>query len=640
VSDSGGRIGPAGAKLVGFCALALENQVIVLLRGGGGRIGTRLLHHAYDAGQLVALGLFSFLGSLLAGRLIERVPRLGNTLLTRAGLLATAVFFVSLATVTDDVTNAAGRYGLPLTVAVLAASLAFAVALGVTAFLGALTNRRARAALAVAGLTTGAANAFVLRGDYPAVHLMLGWFSALLVAQGVEGAPFSLPRALSLRARHLSLVALAVLSLATVTVPPPQAVRRQLLALPSALVAPFALHLLPEPGTDNLTLVPREVRRSPWFKKRSKLSPTPPTNAVPKPELVLLLTIDATRADVLSNRAHRKKLPNLSRLAKESAWFTEARTAASSTRPAMSSLFTGRYYSQLRFGTKNGRAFLKDAGDHLPDVLTRERIATVSLPLLYRVGSESGVGRGFRDEFRNVTGAKATVNKIIELTSRLNRPTFLYAHFGEPHAPYRGAGNTPFERYLSEVADVDREIGRLLAHLEKSGLHRRTLLVISADHGEAFFEHGVGNHSRVIYEEVARIPLLVRGPGVVPRVIDEPVSLVDLAPTVLDAFGLPAPAVYMGQSLLPLAAGGSNKLGRPIAIQATHGLAGLYVGNLKVIFDFHARTIEVYDIVSDPGETVNLADEPNDAVESAIQTAKLFMKVHGRARRSFDAGGD
>jgi arylsulfatase A-like enzyme len=123
-------------------------------------------------------------------------------------------------------------------------------------------------------------------------------------------------------------------------------------------------------------------------------------------------------------------------------------------------------------------------------------------------------------------------------------------------------------------------------------------------------------------------------------VIDEPVSLVDLAPTVLDAFGLPAPAVYMGQSLLPLAAGGSNKLGRPIAIQATHGLAGLYVGNLKVIFDFHARTIEVYDIVSDPGETVNLADEPNDAVESAIQTAKLFMKVHGRARRSFDAGGD
>jgi hypothetical protein len=632
-------IEPGVAKLVGFTTLALVNQALAFTIVDRADLSARLVHRAFDAGQLLALGVASYGASRLAALVLRRAGRSPSSLPARALLLALAVMVVAALVLPEDLTNAAGRYGVPVAAMVALGSLLGAATLGGTVFLRALPYPAVRAVAAATGVLLAVTNGLVLEGDYPAIHLLLGWLAALLVAHAVEGLPFrfSLPA----RARAAGLAVLVALSLAALVVPPPQAVRRRLLALPSALAAPFVALLSPEADGKDRGLVPRAVLKSPWFKKRKNAKPVPASGALslPEPKLVLFLTIDATRADVLDDE-NRKKLPTLSRLKAKGAWFSRARSAASSTRPSMASVFTGRYYSQLKFKTKGSQSVLDDTGPRFPKLLTDAGVHTVSLPLLFRIAAESGVGRGFETELRDARNAAATVTRLIELAEHATRPTLLYAHFGEPHAPYAGKGATPRERYLDEVRTVDRELGRLVAALNDRGLSKRALLVISADHGEAFMEHGVGNHARVIYEEVARIPLIVYGPGVVPREIDEPVSLVDIAPTLLDLFGLPAPGLFMGQSLAPLVAGRDVSLERPLAIQATHGLTGLYVGDLKVIFDSHTRTVEVYDLAEDPGEKHNLADDADPRVRAAIQTTQLFMDVHGKARRSYDLGGE
>jgi hypothetical protein len=509
-------IGPASAKLLGFSVLLVVNQVLAFTLVDRSKLGARLLHRAMDAGQLLALGLLSLLASELASWVLRRLGRPEASLRVRALLLALAVAVVSVLVLPEDVTNAAGRYGIPVWVAVAVGTAGFAVVLGATVLVRAFEHVAVRAVAAVSGLALAVANGLVLEGDYPAIHLMLGWLAALLVAHAVEGA--RLRRRLPPRARLVLLALLGALSLAALAVPPPQAVRRRLLALPGALAAPFVARLQPEPGAGDRRLVPRAVRKSPWFAKRKHAKPTPPTGALtlPEPKLVLFLTIDAMRADVLDG-SNKKKLPFLSRLKAKGAFFTKARSAASSTRPSMASVFTGRYYSQLRFRGSGSRSVLHDDGPRFPKLLTDAGVHTASLPLLFRISSESGVGRGFAKELPGVRGAAATVTKLIELAKQATRPTLLYAHFGEPHAPYVGKGKTPRERYLEEIRTVDRELGRLVSALNDAGLAGRAVYVISADHGEAFMEHGVGNHSRVIYEEVARVPLLVHGPGVESR---------------------------------------------------------------------------------------------------------------------------
>jgi arylsulfatase A-like enzyme len=301
----------------------------------------------------------------------------------------------------------------------------------------------------------------------------------------------------------------------------------------------------------------------------------------------------------------------------------------------MASVFTGRYATQLRWSKRDGEVYLADSGPRLAELLTQAGVTTVSLPLLKRISAGSGVGRGFQKELRKTFSAAEIVDHIIDFSKGFEGRTFLYAHFGEPHAPYHGKG-TPQQRYLQDVARVDKELGRLVSHLDASGLSKRTLVVISADHGEAFGEHGVGNHATIVYEEVARIPLLVFGPGVVARSIEEPVTLIDITPTILDVFGLPAPGTFMGESLAPLLAGKTQKLGRPIAISSAGSLDALYVpgGTKKVIFDSKRHTIETYDLASDPGERTNLVGRSDPEVQTAIEIAKRFFEVHTPRKRA------
>src|SRR5439155_21423698 len=138
-------------------------------------------------------------------------------------------------------------------------------------------------------------------------------------------------------------------------------------------------------------------------------------------------------------------------------------------------------------------------------------------------------------------------------------PFFCWVHLYDPHYPHYShaeLAGTPFEgkaSYDAEVAFMDRQVARLTAFLEARRLTPRTLVIAVADHGEGLGDHGEMEHGYLLNEEVLRVPLIVTLPGIVRggARVETMVSLVDVAPTVLDLLGISTQARFPGRSLRP-----------------------------------------------------------------------------------------
>jgi arylsulfatase A-like enzyme len=206
-------------------------------------------------------------------------------------------------------------------------------------------------------------------------------------------------------------------------------------------------------------------------------------------------------------------------------------------------------------------------------------------------------------------------------------PMFMFLHFMDPHHPYDAAGTDrkPFENYVREVDLCGEAIDRLIAAFKEAGLWDRTILIVSADHGEGFNKHGVPHHNAAVYEEILHVPLFVRVPGVQPRRVDQPVTIMDLGPTILNLYGISTPGPYMGESLLPFLHGKDPVLTRPIIATSMHESHVLYDFPLKVIKDGRKKSLEVYDLEADPDERKNLADTKGDAL---VQKLEGFVGTH------------
>lgn len=132
---------------------------------------------------------------------------------------------------------------------------------------------------------------------------------------------------------------------------------------------------------------------------------------------------------------------------------------------------------------------------------------------------------------------------------KLDSKNFIRSKRIHPEMPARGLQHV-VALYDGEIAWVDQHIGQLMAALESRGLDERTIVVLTADHGDEFFEHGNKGHSHSLYDELVHVPLIVRGPGALAgHRVPEPVELIDVMPTVLDLVGTPAPGGLQGRSL-------------------------------------------------------------------------------------------
>jgi arylsulfatase A-like enzyme len=280
--------------------------------------------------------------------------------------------------------------------------------------------------------------------------------------------------------------------------------------------------------------------------------------------------------------------------------------------------------------------------DRFPALLTARGVKTMDAVSINFLAADYGVVRGFAEEKivtdgRRHAAGKAVIDPIVERLRRAGpEPLFLYGHLTEPHAPYdRGRRDgTERERYLSEIAVADAQVARVWVVLRQR-FADRGVLIVSADHGEAFGEHATFQHTKTLYEELVRVPLLVRGPGVAPRAIAERVGLIDLGPTILDLFGVETPAALEGQSLVPLLEGGARPLDRPLVAEGRLRRA-MYLGEgLKVIEDDRRKTVEVYDLQRDPGELDNLFDRDPARSDAAVATLRAFFAAHTSKRAGY-----
>ncbi len=361
------------------------------------------------------------------------------------------------------------------------------------------------------------------------------------------------------------------------------------------------------------------------------------------PPVVVLLTIDAMRADVLATRRYDSELPSLARLRDEGLYSPHAVAPSAPTAVSLTSMFTGRYYSSLRW-TPHGTGWYRstypvdEPTTRFPELLTAAGVRTSSVLTPPFIASRYGIARGFARETvlsaEHATGAVSTVGIARELAAvGATEPAFIYAHLMDAHEPYdRGVRRTgsAFERYVSELSLVDRRVGRVL-DMVRARFPDRGYLIVAADHGEAFGEHGRRFHSGTLYEEMIAVPLIVWGPGIAAQVRAERASLVDIAPTVLALFGVRVPPAMEGHSLLAASRGP-----RVVASETRLKRALITSDSLKVIEDLRHRTVEVYDLESDPEERRNLWNSADTRTRRLLATLRAFFHARANATPGYE----
>ncbi|HTU57318.1 MAG TPA: sulfatase-like hydrolase/transferase, partial [Polyangiales bacterium] len=347
-------------------------------------------------------------------------------------------------------------------------------------------------------------------------------------------------------------------------------------------------------------------------------------------------------ADLLADPGRARQLPTLTRLMREGAYFSQARAPGSQTAVTLTATFAGKHASELAWaahgtGDYRHQYAAADATPRWPAWLTARGVDTFKVVSLAFLANAFGVSPGFAEEHAVHRGkAHAPGTRVIQpLLARLEaaftsaRPSFVYAHLTEPHEPYdRGALKTgpAFERYVSEVALADALLGLIVELLESPELVGRGLLVVTSDHGEAFGEHATREHSKTLYDELLRVPLVFWGKSVVPRTLTQPVSLIDLGPTLLELFGIQAPDGLAGESLAPLLAGRDVTLTRPILAEGRLRRA-LILGSRKIIVDERVHTLEAYDLARDPGELHNIYDTEPERFAGMFSALQAYFET-------------
>jgi hypothetical protein len=623
-----GRVPPGDFVRLGFLIVSLvDATVAVALSDAELRATTLAWQVAYATGHLIFIG---FVVGMVADAGARLLPQNAAIRGLAAALVAAATASFVLR---EDYSVFEAHIRVPLTVA---SALPFAA---VAAAAPRLTQHRV---LGFASLALGSAlafgNAFVLEGGYAGLHLSASIAAGVLAGLGLRGvAP-----ALDLRGRAPAVgwALAAVVAAASVATRPRNVVVVALSRHPTASLMTF-LSRSEERLTYDVPSAP--VDQAEWFADRSGIAPIPPTTPALHPQpVVIFLTIDALRADLVLDES-QEATKHLRAMARGGALFTDAHSVASATSPSLGAIFAGKYYSSLYWTeAKTGGGKVKYFLDEEDTPRWPELLEGVQRILVRRKGgvdSQEGLVRGFEETTAVISWADQIVDQIAGiLCTAGDGPLLVYSHLLDPHFPYtsRGEIDDPFQGYLAEVAFVDAEIARLQSIVAKEGLEDRTFFIITADHGEAFGEHRTKYHAKTVYEELVHVPLIVAGPGVVKRRIEEPVSTMDLGPTILDLFGEETPGSFMGQSLVPLLGGEDVRLTRPIVIDTGRRKQAL-IGRdgVKVIRNLNEKTVELYDLRTDPKELVNLVDERPELAEERLGLLGAFFDVHELKRPGY-----
>lgn len=396
---------------------------------------------------------------------------------------------------------------------------------------------------------------------------------------------------------------------------------------------------------------------------------------------VLLITVDTLRADSLgAYGAPGAVTPNLDALAARGVRFERAYAHSSWTAPSIASLLSslapdthGVTRGRPRVGGAAGQTQLASKALTFPEALRMLGYRTFAVVTNGHLKPGLGFAQGFRsfvlrDDLGWEDHAEEMTRAVIERRAAIQEgegPWFLWVHYYDPHASYElrepwsaaaplagtvsqcGAFGDELRNhqsaepnwlacaraaYATEVSATDASVGRLFAEL---GVSESDLVILTADHGEEFREHGGLSHGRTLYDEVTHVPLIVAFPDGwrASTAVATPVGLMDVLPTVLDYLGAEPSERHQGSSVLDLIEG--NGSGRPVVLSVARKKqsrsTGLVDGRWKLIRSSEGD-VELYDLESDPNEQQNLADRRPAVVEALEEKLKQMVKVH-RAER-------
>jgi HEAT repeat protein len=493
---------------------------------------------------------------------------------------------------------------------------------------------RSGAAL-LAGLALGiyAANKLVLPRLYPWFHASCSL--ALLVA-AVLAARLALARPRAAPPRARAVVALLGVAAASTLAGFVLVGRSHLLmfaARERTQLIDFAMRLSP-------LRPPRRSMRAPPASAAAAAEPLP-AGPIRREADVVIITVDALRADHVGAYGYRRATtPNIDALAGRGVRFERAYAQAPHTSFSITSMLTGRYYPT------QARLEPGQSTDALASHLRRYSWKTAAFYPEAVFYVEADKLRAFEKtqfafEYTKVEylDAHARLSQIAEFfeTDRPGR-VFLWIHFFEPHEPYErwpdhDFGPGDLDRYDSEIAYTDAAVGRLVSYFDK---HRPgTIFVVTADHGEAFDEHGTRYHGSSLYDEQIRVPLIIAVPQVPPAVVAGPVELVDVAPTILGLLDIPVPTLMRGTDLGPWLRdppAPADRLGHAFAeLEDTRMVAS---ASDKLICEIKRDFCAYYDLRTDPGERRNLADANPTRVAALRGELEAWLADQTRLARS------
>jgi len=393
---------------------------------------------------------------------------------------------------------------------------------------------------------------------------------------------------------------------------------------------------------------------------------------------VVLITIDTLRADHVGCYGYKQiKTPNIDGLAAEGTRFDRAFAVVPVTLPSHSSILTGAYPMLSGMHDFSGNK-LSPLQPTLASVLKQAGYQTGAVIAAAVLDSRFGLNQGFDfyyDHFEfsrldeaNLDEMQRPGNVVADvaldwlekewlkdgLAKNPQKKFFLWMHLYDPHLPYHlpepYANEYAARPYDGEIAFADEQVGRLLRFLKEKGIYQNTVIVLCGDHGESLGEHGEKTHGFFIYNATMHVPLIIKLPenrlpgNGTGRAVGDPVSLVDLMPTILGAVGVEIPSQVQGRSLLSELRSEhddrepDDKSDRDRVLYGETFLPRIHFNwselrgseNTKYHF-IDAPRPELYDLVKDPGEVHNLFTDKSAVAEE--MRAKLVGLI-----RDYSAG--
>jgi arylsulfatase A-like enzyme len=382
----------------------------------------------------------------------------------------------------------------------------------------------------------------------------------------------------------------------------------------------------------------------------------PKAAAGAKPRNVIIVLIDTLRADKLDayKPGSRVKTPGLTTFLQSAAVMQNARTQENWTKPSIATLLSSLLPWQHNAVT--GESKVPASVELLPELLQDRGYYTGAFIANGYVSDKFGFKQGW-STYRNYiregrrTIAQEVAADVVEWLDKRpkDKPFFLYMHTIDPHVPYKPpksfldlydpapySGPVDFSKtnellekikvgsmklnardkvrlealYDGEISYHDVHFAATLRALEERGLDKETVIVVTADHGEEFWDHGSVGHGHSVYDELLHVPMILRIPGVTEgkQNLPDAVGLVDVMPTVLDAIGQEKPSDLVGASFLPELLGQGTTAPRTNVSGFMQSWRTVGIGSLKLL-QRAPENMWLYDVKADPGETKDISKE-------------------------------